>query len=91
MRSLLQIVGGIWAVIGLFNLFESPAFKPNTSPEMGGFLLVFNIMLFIMPGLVIAGIGSMIKKKQLEKKCPSCAEMVKQDANICRYCQAELR
>ena len=93
MRTFLRLVGGIWAVIGVLNIFNSPSMNstgPNYSGAVAGFVLLFNICLFIGPGLMMAGVGSIIKKSQPEKKCPRCAEMIKVDAKICRFCNTDL-
>jgi hypothetical protein len=89
---LLRIVGILWAAFGVISIMNSPSMtsKNHVSPEISGFVLLFNIILFIGPGLLLAGVGSIIKKKVAEKKCPVCAEMIKPDAKKCRFCNAEL-
>ena len=91
MRTLLRVVGGIWAIIGAANIFTSPVFDPSNklySQTGSGFVLIFNVMLFIIPGLLVAGIGSIIKKKAKEKKCPHCAEMISLEATLCKHCKS---
>ena len=62
MGTLLKVVGAIWALIGLRNLFAM--FWTDSSQGMLTFGFLFNILLFVIPGLVAYGIGVGIKKKQ---------------------------
>ena len=91
MRTLLRVVGGIWALIGVGNIFMSPAFDPSNkafSQTSSAVVLLFNILIFVIPGLLVAGIGSIIKKKAKEKKCPHCAEMISVEATLCKHCKS---
>jgi hypothetical protein len=58
---LLIIVGLFWAIIGFGNIISG--FSKGISETMGLFSLIFNFVLFILPGLAIAGIGALIRKK----------------------------
>ena len=62
MGTLLKVVGAIWALIGLRNLFAM--FWTDSSQGMLSFGFLFNILLFVIPGLVAYGMGARIKKKQ---------------------------
>jgi hypothetical protein len=48
----------------------------------------FNFLALIAIGVVPS--GSLKKSKVGLRKCPSCAEEVKLEAKICRFCQSEL-
>lgn len=71
MSMLLQIVGFVWAAIGVGNIvlqdWDTPAAVAGNQ-----FALVFNMVLFIIPGLILGGMGhSMQKKDQAEKRSGS--------------------
>jgi len=63
MGALLKVVGVIWALIGLGNLIGMP-WAENSSGLLT-FGLMFNMLLFVIPGLVVYGIGAGIKKRQI--------------------------
>jgi hypothetical protein len=46
-----------WAIIGVGNVLTAP---PTVSHS---FLLLFNAILFVLPGLVVGAIGTMMCKK----------------------------
>lgn len=61
MAQLLRFVGGGWALMGLINIVLM-------FPDAGGntitFGLIFNMLLFIMPGLVVYAAGDGMAKRQ---------------------------
>lgn len=61
MIKLLKIVGIIWGLIGLLNLVMMPWGTINESQLVFG--LMVNMLAFITPGLILYGIGEIIKKK----------------------------
>ena len=63
MGLLLKIIGGIWAIIGVFNIFMSPLFPGDTEAGILA-LLTYNALLFILPGMGAYGIGVVMTKKK---------------------------
>lgn len=85
---ILQIVGGIWAALGganLIGMFASAAVSPNFAV----FGLIFNVVLFVLPGLAVFGIGSRMKVSR-GSPCPFCAEKIKAEAIVCPHCRRDL-
>jgi hypothetical protein len=62
MGTLLKVIGAIWALIGLRNLFAM--FWTDSSQGTLSFGFLFNMLLFVIPGLVAYVMGARIKKKQ---------------------------
>jgi hypothetical protein len=61
---ILAVIGIIWAVIGAGDIVMGFA-KMGTGHELLATVsLIFNFMVFIFPGLVLAGIGALMRKKQ---------------------------
>ena len=63
MGLLLKIVGVIWAIIGMVNIFMSPLFPGGTEAGILA-LLMYNALLFILPGLGVFGVGVVLTKKK---------------------------
>ena len=54
MKAFLTIVGGIWATIGVINMYWVWVDGPYSD---GGLVYAFFVILFIFPGLVLVGLG----------------------------------
>jgi hypothetical protein len=67
MAILLLVVGGGWALLGLLNLIGM--FGKTTADQTGiqMFGLILNVCLFILPGLVLAGIGALLKRRASDR------------------------
>ncbi len=68
MATLLKWVGGIWAVIGVGNLVGMPWTTAGRGLLTAGLML--NVLLFVVPGLIVYGIGSAITEKQAPAAAP---------------------
>lgn len=67
MGTLLKVIGGGWALLGVLLQFGVCANVQGSDETRGGavaFGLVFAMLVFILPGLVLAGIGALVSKKQ---------------------------
>ena len=62
MENLLKVVGAIWALIGLGNLIQMP--WKESSEGVLSFGLLLNMLLFVIPGLVVYGIGNINKMQK---------------------------
>ncbi len=65
MKKLLIVVGIIWAILGLWNIFLMPWHLWGANALAFG--MIFNAVCFILPGLAIAGIGSTIETKTVRR------------------------
>ncbi|NJM10001.1 MAG: SHOCT domain-containing protein [Bdellovibrionaceae bacterium] len=62
MGTLLKVIGAIWALVGFGNLVMMP--WTEASEGVLTFGLMFNMLLFVVPGLIVYGIGSGISKRR---------------------------
>ena len=67
MGLLIIIVGSLWAVLGLGNIVLSGAWK-TSGTTMQSAVLIFNFAVFILPGLIVVGVGAILEIKPLLNK-----------------------
>lgn len=82
MASLLRIVGALWAIVGVLNLIGMP--WQTSGQGLLTFGLMFNVLLFILPGLVLIGIGEAISRRSKSQVPPSppSSQVAEQPASI---------
>jgi len=59
---LLILVGGGWAVLGAANVLMGAS--KGLSETTIAFSLILNMLVFLMPGLVLAGIGGLLRRRR---------------------------
>jgi hypothetical protein len=64
MSMFLKIVGIVWLALGLGNIIGMPWSDFEQQNGLLAFGLIFNMVLFVIPGLVVYALGAIIKKKQ---------------------------
>ena len=98
MGALLMIAGLIFTALGVGNLIGMPWTTPNLV-TLFGLGPMSSVLVFVLPGLVVAGIGKAISAKrareqsstevassQDNRKCAFCSELIEYDAIVCRHC-----
>jgi hypothetical protein len=108
MRALgwiLLVVGLLWAFGGVYNVgaafmggVNAPTDAARQQASMATAVsLLLNGLLFILPGLVVAGIGGLLARRATRRQmaegddaervpCPHCSEPILRAAKICRFC-----
>lgn len=61
MGMILVIIGYGWAILGVGNIILFPNWA-TASEGMVTALFAFNVLLFILPGLVTGGMGTMMRR-----------------------------
>jgi hypothetical protein len=90
--------GLLWALAGFYNVgaffadvvkASTDAARKDASMKTAVALLV-NGLLFIFPGLVLAGIGGLLargsRRRTQRLPCPHCSELILRTAKVCRFC-----
>lgn len=57
--------------------------------------LILIVFGFVLPPVIIIGAFVIVRKllaagEKSKKPCPFCAEMIKTDAVVCRYCKRDI-
>lgn len=102
----LIICGLLWLLIGVGNVIQHiQQFAVNAPTEaarkqasvVGAWVMTFNGIVFVFPGLVVAGIGGLLAKRSAssergsrQRSCPYCTELIKLEARVCRFCGRDL-
>ena len=94
------VVGLIWALLGVANIVKG--FENGSGETMKAVSLVVNMLFFVLPGLVCAGLGQILRRRgapsqtegQERRKCPHCAdvypeEMLTPPLRRCLSCAAD--
>lgn len=84
------IVIGITVYALIFGTLSRLAVKGKNRDRDGWFIIGLFLGVFgFIAALLVDELE--IPGKPAEKKCPDCAELVKKDARICRYCKYEFK
>ncbi|WP_282361239.1 zinc ribbon domain-containing protein [Pseudomonas sp. PS01300] len=67
------------AVIGFLDVIDAP---DGSRAQMEAGFLFLSVPVLLLAGFVVGRVSL--------KKCPSCKERVKKDANICKHCRSPL-
>jgi hypothetical protein len=66
MRVVLWIVGALWTAIGAWYLYRS--FGTTSDVTALGYSLIFGMLLYIFPGLVLMALGALLGKRRSARR-----------------------
>ena len=88
--TVLLVVGVIWAFLGAGNIVRM--FGDGTLGD--GLLLfgvIFNMVLFVLPGLICAGIGQRLRGRvDSGYECQHCRSPIDPRATVCAQCRRDV-
>lgn len=84
MGTLLIVIGGVWALIGGGNIVGMPWTSGASGILTMG--LMFNMLVFVFPGLILVGLGSRMRSKKQEKADHNPAPITQTDLPDEREC-----
>ncbi|MFC2085687.1 hypothetical protein ACFLRO_00585 [Bacteroidota bacterium] len=61
MSTFIKVVGGIWAFLGGLNVVMMDR---GESEDLTAFTIIFNFLVFVIPGLALYGIGSLMERNR---------------------------
>lgn len=89
MGKAIKYVGLFWAFIGVLNFLLYEDYNAASDVEITA-LIMFQMLLFIIPGLILAGIGGNMRGSS-GNPCHSCKNPMTADAVYCPNCGAKNR
>lgn len=87
-----------WAIVTLTTVGYGDIYPiTGVGRAFGGFIALLGIGIVALPtGIISSGFMEMIQERRIKenakdlKECPMCAEDIKKDAKVCRYCHYDL-
>lgn len=80
MATLLKVFGAIWAVLGLGNIVFMPWGSSSEGIQLFG--LMFNVLLFIVPGLLLYGLGTRMAENSSSQKTDPTVSTVQEPTSV---------
>lgn len=89
MSKALQIIGGIWAGLGVLNIIGMFMKTDSSQQGLQLFGLLLNMLLFLFPGLVLVGIGALLQRRKADALAETARLERSIEAKIRREVEAE--
>ena len=78
----------LWFVVGIILCFVSASLAKTKHRSVAGWIILTLVTSFIATIILalLPAVGSDEVVAGISKKCPKCAEIIKSEAKICRFC-----
>ena len=64
MGRFIQVIGGLWAALGFYSCISAANTTSGQDAAVTGFATMFAMLLFIVPGLLLFGVGTMMIRRK---------------------------